>query len=578
MSDLNVEKIKSESRALRGTLHDSLADPTTGAIAPGDTVVSKFHGIYQQDDRDARTERRDARLEPLYQFMLRVRIPGGRVTRAQWQALDRLADKYANGTLRLTSRQAIQFHGISRESLRDLVRGIDAVGMDSLAACGDVNRNVMCHVQPELGGLHADTLDWAARLSAHLTPATAAWREIWIDGEKVGLEGGDEAGEDEPIYGRAYLPRKFKVGIAVPPSNDIDVFSQDLGFIAIEDDCNDERDHNHHDKRRLAGFNVVAGGGMGCSHGEPDTFPLLGRVIGFIEPEQMLELAEAVVTAQRDFGDRSNRKHARFKYTLDDHGTDWLLEQIRQRSEIELQPARPFEFTHSGDAFGWTERADGHLQCTVFVENGRIGPRQRAGLMELIERHLEDFRVTPNQNLVLTGIEPSSREAVGDLLAEFDLEGGGRRSVLRKHSMACVALPTCGLAMAEAERYLPDLITRIEELAAQHEIEDQPINIRMSGCPNGCSRPYLGEIGLVGRAPGRYNLYLGAAFNGERLNMLVMDNVDETAILDAVDGWFRRYSAERDAGETFGNFSVRSGLVAAVVHGSEVNAPASDRA
>jgi len=561
MTDLNVEKIKSESRALRGTLHDSLADPTTGAIAPGDTVVSKFHGIYQQDDRDARAGRREARLEPLYQFMLRVRIPGGRVTRAQWQALHRLADEYANGTLRLTSRQAIQFHGISRESLRDLVRGIDAVGMDSLAACGDVNRNVMCHVQPELGGLHAETLAWATRLSAHLTPATGAWREIWIDGKKADLEGG----EDEPIYGRAYLPRKFKAGIAVPPSNDIDVFSQDLGFIAIEDDG------------RLAGFNVVAGGGMGCSHGEPDTFPLLGRVIGFIEPEQMLAVAEAVVTTQRDFGDRTNRKHARFKYTLDDHGTDWLLVQIRQRSGVELQPARPFEFTHSGDALGWSERTDGRLQYTVFIENGRIGPRQRAGLEVLIERHVEDFRVTPNQNLVLTGIEPSSREAVGDLLAEFDLAGGGRHSVLRKHSMACVALPTCGLAMAEAERYLPDLITRIEELAARHEIEDQPINIRMSGCPNGCSRPYLGEIGLVGRAPGRYNLYLGAAFNGERLNRLVMDNIDEATILEAVDGWLRRYSGERAPGETFGNFTVRSGLVAAVGHGSEVNAPESER-
>lgn len=585
MSDLNVEKIKSESRALRGTLHDSLSDPTTSAIAPDDTVVSKFHGIYQQDDRDVRAGRREARLEPLYQFMLRVRIPGGRVTRAQWQALDRLADEYANGTLRLTSRQAIQFHGISRESLRDLVRGIDAVGMDSLAACGDVNRNVMCHVQPELGGLHAETLNWAERLSAHLTPATAAWREIWIDGEKADLEGGDGAGEDEPIYGRAYLPRKFKAGIAVPPSNDIDVFSQDLGFIAIEDDCFDNgygnsHDNSHdkrHDKRRLAGFNVVAGGGMGSSHGERDTFPLLGRVIGFIEPEQMLELAEAVVTTQRDFGDRENRKHARFKYTLDDNSTEWLLEQIQQRSGIDLQPARPFEFTHSGDGFGWAGRADGRLQYTVFVENGRIGPRQRAGLMELIERHVEDFRVTPNQNLVLTGIEPSSREPVVSLLAEFGLEGGDRHSVLRKHSMACVALPTCGLAMAEAERYLPDLVTRIEELAARHEIGDQPINIRMSGCPNGCSRPYLGEIGLVGRAPGRYNLYLGAAFNGERLNRLVMDNVDESAILDAVDGWFRRYSGERAAGETFGNFTVRSGLVAAVEHGSEVNVPKSDR-
>ncbi|MEX2500318.1 MAG: NADPH-dependent assimilatory sulfite reductase hemoprotein subunit [Wenzhouxiangellaceae bacterium] len=556
MSDLNVEKIKSESRALRGTLYDSLADPTTGAIREADTVVSKFHGIYQQDDRDVRPQRREARLEPLYQFMLRVRVPGGRVSRDQWKALDRLADEYGNGTLRLTSRQAIQYHGISKESLRNLVRGIDAVGMDSLAACGDVNRNVMCHVQPELGPLQAETLKWADRLSAHLTPQTNAWREIWVDGNKVEL---DEPEEDR-IYGQAYLPRKFKIGIAVPPYNDVDAYSQDIGFIAIESEG------------RLVGFNVIAGGGMGCSHGESDTFPLLGKVIGFVEPNQVLEVAEAIVTTQRDFGDRNNRKHARFKYTLDDHGTDWLLDQIKQRSGVELQSARPFEFTHSSDRFGWAEDADGRWHYTVFVENGRLGPEQRAGLNRLIDQYVGDFRLTPNQNVVLTGITADARPEVEHILQASDLDGGSRHSALRRHSMACVALPTCGLAMAEAERYLPDLVTRIEELAARHSIEDQAITIRMSGCPNGCSRPYLGEIGLVGRAPGRYNLYLGASFNGDRLNRMVLDNADEAAILHAIDGWFQRFAGEREPAETFGNFSVRAGLVAAVNHGSEVNA------
>jgi len=556
MSDLNVEKIKSESRALRGTLHDSLVDPTTGAICDADTVVSKFHGIYQQDDRDVRGQRREARLEPLYQFMLRVRVPGGRISPAQWQALDRLADEYGNGTLRLTSRQAVQYHGIARESLRDLVRGIDAVGMDSLAACGDVNRNVMCHVQPELGPVQADALAWAERLSAHLTPATSAWKEIWVDGEKVEL---DDAAED-PVYGKAYLPRKFKIGIAVPPNNDIDAYSQDIGFVAIES------------QGRLAGFNVIAGGGMGCSHGDPDTFPLLGRLIGFIEPEQISSVAEAIMTTQRDFGDRSNRRHARFKYTLDDRSTEWLLEQIRERSGIELEAARPFEFTHSSDRHGWTESADGRWQFTVFVENGRIGPTRRAGLNRLVERHAADLRLTPNQNLVLTGIAKDQRKDVEQILKSFELDGPARHSALRKHAMACVAMPTCGLAMAEAERYLPDLVTRLEALAVKHGIEDQPINIRMSGCPNGCSRPYLGEIGLVGRAPGRYNLYLGASFNGDRLNRMVLDNSDEAAILEAIDAWFRRFADERQPAETFGNFAVRAGLVAAVAHGSEVNA------
>ncbi len=368
MSDLNIEKIKSGSRALRGTLHESLADPTTGAIAVADTVISKFHGIYQQDDRDVRQQRREARLEPWYQFMLRVRVPGGQVSRELWRALDRLADEYGNGTLRLTSRQAIQYHGIAKESLRELVRGIDAVGMDSLAACGDVNRNVMCGMQPELGPVQAETLQWAGRLSAHLTPSTAAWREIWINGEKVDLD----EGEPDPVYGRSYLPRKFKIGIALPPANDIDVYSQDIGFVAIEEGG------------RLAGFNVIAGGGMGCSHGEPETFPLLGRSIGFIRADDLLAVAEAIATAQRDFGDRGTRKHARFKYTLDDRGTDWLLEQIHERSGIGLAPAREVHFDCTGDRYGWAEAANKRLHYTVFVENGRIGRTARAGALQSV--------------------------------------------------------------------------------------------------------------------------------------------------------------------------------------------------
>jgi sulfite reductase (NADPH) hemoprotein beta-component len=566
MSDLDVEKIKAGSRQLRGSLSESLVDPRTGAIADSDTVISKFHGIYQQDDRDQRSERRAARLEPLFSFMLRVRVPGGRITRQQWLALDRLSEDYANGTIRLTTRQAVQFHGIWKESLQALVRGIDAVGMDSLAACGDVNRNVMCHVQPELGPVQAQTLYRAEQLSAHLTPQTAAWREIWIDGEPLRGDGSPshetatETTEDEPVYGKTYLPRKFKIAIAVPPSNDVDVFTQDIGFIAVIDGD------------RLQGFNVAAGGGMGCGHGEPDTFPLLGRVIGFIEPEQMLAVAEAIVTTQRDFGDRDNRKHARFKYTLDDRSSDWLLDQIEQRSGIRLQPARSYSFSHSSDRFGWAQALDGRWQYTLFIENGRLMPQHRQALREIIARHADDFRITPNQNLVITGIDSEQRDQVLALLQSAGLDGSGHVSVIRRHSMACVALPTCGLAMAEAERYLPDLITRIEELAARHGLEDQPINIRMSGCPNGCSRPYLGEIGLVGRAPGRYNLYLGAAHNGERLNRLVLDNADETSILATIEGWLGDYASQRSSGESLGDFAVRHGLVAAVEHGSEVNA------
>jgi len=558
---LDVERIKADSRHLRGSLRESLLDPLTGAVAEADTVITKFHGIYQQDDRDQRSVRREARLEPLYQFMIRVRVPGGVITRDQWRALDTIAEDIANGTIRLTTRQAVQFHGVAKDDLPALVQRIDAVLMDSLAACGDVNRNVMCHVQPEAGPVHAQTLEWARNLSAHLTPRTGAYREVWIDGEKVDeakVDPAESEPESEPIYGPTYLPRKFKSGIALPPVNDVDIFSQDLGLIAIS--LGDE----------LLGFNVTVGGGLGCSHGEPETFPRLGDVIGFIEPDDVLALAEAVVTIQRDYGDRDNRKHARFKYTIEDRGLDWFRHELEKRSGVTLAPAREFAFEHNGDRFGWIEQRDGRWQLTVFVENGRLYPNQRLALQEVVEHHAGDIRLTPNQNLVVAGVTAADREAVDALIERAGL-GQAQRSALRLRSMACVALPTCGLAMAEAERYLPDLITLMEELAARHGLEDTPITVRMSGCPNGCSRPYLAEIGFVGRAPGRYNMYLGAAFDGSRLNRLYLDNADEATILEAVDHLFERFARERAQGEAFGDFVIRAGLIQAAVHGRDVN-------
>ncbi|MFU8832048.1 MAG: NADPH-dependent assimilatory sulfite reductase hemoprotein subunit [Wenzhouxiangella sp.] len=552
---LDVEQIKRDSDHLRGTLAISLKDPLTAAVAEPDTVITKFHGIYQQDDRDQREARREARLEPAYSFMIRVRVPGGVITPDQWLALDGLADEVANGTIRLTTRQAVQFHGVAKEQLPLLIQRIDAVLMDSLAACGDVNRNVMCHVQPEAGPVHAQALDWARKLSAHLTPATGAYREIWIDGN---LAAGNE-NEVEPIYGKTYLPRKFKAAIAMPPSNDVDIFSQDLGLIVIAEGDD------------LVGFNLSVGGGLGCSHGEAQTFPRLADVIGFIQPEQVLTVAESIVTIQRDFGDRSNRKHARFKYTVDDRGTDWLADELERRTGIELAPARPFTFASNNDHYGWRQMRDGRWQLTLFVENGRLLPRPRAGLRSLLQSLVSDIRLTPNQNLIIAGIEDENRAAVDQLVTEYGLEGEQAPSMIRRNSMACVALPTCGLAMAEAERYLPDLVTRIEELAARHGIEEQPITMRMSGCPNGCSRPYLAEIGLVGRAPGRYNLYLGAAADGSRLNRLDLDNADESRILSRIDDLFARYSSEREPAEHFGEFLVRADVIRAVIHGSEVN-------
>ncbi len=558
----DVERIKAGSRHLRGTLEQSLQDRLTGAIADDDTQLSKFHGIYQQDDRDVRSERRRQRLEPAYSFMIRARVPGGVCTPGQWLAMDELARTHANGTLRLTTRQAFQFHGVIKTRLRATIRGINECLLDTLAACGDVNRNVMAGVNPWRSVLHARVARLADEVSAHLTPATRAYHEIWLDGEKLESEAGRD--EQEPIYGATYLPRKFKMGFVVPPENDIDVYSQDLGFIAIEQEG------------ELAGFNVVVGGGMGTTHGEPDTWPRLGDVIGYCTPEQVTAVSEAVVTTQRDFGDRTNRKHARLKYTIEDRGVDWFRGEVERRAGLELAPPRPFRFTTTGDRYGWIEGDDGLWHRTLFIENGRVADRESVTLMTAL-REVADpgrgrFILTPNQNVTLSGLDDGGRERVSEILRRHGVDGAGAPSALRSHSLACVGLPTCALAMAESERYLPDLVGRLEERLAAHGLDGEPIVIRMTGCPNGCARPFLAEIGLVGKAPGRYNLYLGAGFSGDRLNRLHRENIDEETILSELDGLFARFAAERDSGERFGDFLVRAGVIRAVTSGPDFRA------
>ena len=476
--------------------------------------------------------------------------------------MDELARTHANGTLRLTTRQAFQFHGVIKTRLRATIRGINECLLDTLAACGDVNRNVMAGVNPWRSVLHARVARLADEVSAHLTPATRAYHEIWLDGEKLEAEGGRD--EQEPIYGATYLPRKFKMGFVVPPENDIDVYSQDLGFIAIEEEG------------ELAGFNVVVGGGMGTTHGEPDTWPRLGDVIGYCTPEQVIAVSEAVVTTQRDFGDRTNRKHARLKYTIEDRGVDWFRGEVERRAGLELAPPRPFRFTTTGDRYGWIEGDDGLWHRTLFIENGRVADRESVTLMTAL-REVADpgrgrFILTPNQNVTLSGLDDGGRERVSEILRRHGVDGAGAPSALRSHSLACVGLPTCALAMAESERYLPDLVGRLEERLAAHGLDGEPIVIRMTGCPNGCARPFLAEIGLVGKAPGRYNLYLGAGFSGDRLNRLHRENIDEQTILSELDGLFARYAAERDSGERFGDFLVRAGVTRAVTSGPDFRA------
>ena len=555
MAAHSVEDIKRKSGRLRGTLVESLQDQITGALAEDDQTLIKYHGSYQQDDRDIRDERRRQKLEPAYSFMIRTRTPGGVVTPAQWLKLDNIATTYAERGLRVTTRQAFQFHGVIKRELKATMQAINAALIDTLAACGDVNRNIAVAANPYLSAIHTQVQTQAEALSKHLLPNSRAYYEIWLDEEKV-AGSGEEA---EPIYGDVYLPRKFKIGFAVPPSNDVDVFSQDLGYIAVIEDG------------RLAGYNVSVGGGMGSTHGDAETYPRLADIIGFIAPEHVIAVGEAVVTTQRDWGNRAVRKRARLKYTIDDHGLDAFKAEVERRAGIVFQPARTYAFDHNADVFGWSQGDDGLSHLTLRIIAGRIWDkddvRHLTGLREIatlldVENGKAEFRLTANQNLLIANLDAAQRAQVDALVRAYALDTHASASPVRRAALACVALPTCGLAMAEAERYLPAFVDQIEAALSAHGLDGADLHVRISGCPNGCSRPYLGEIALVGKAPGRYNLMLGADHRGDRLNTLYRENIDEQAILVALDPLFARYARERTQGERFGDFLVRAGILA----------------
>ncbi|MBN1238913.1 MAG: NADPH-dependent assimilatory sulfite reductase hemoprotein subunit [Gammaproteobacteria bacterium] len=544
-----TEGIKLRSRFLRGTLEVSLEDGTTGAVTHDDTKLTKFHGIYQQDDRDVRAERAAQKLEPAYMFMIRVRIPGGVLTPEQWLAVDAASEAYGNGKMRLTTRQSIQLHGVLKRNLRSAVKAINDSLLTTIAACGDVNRTVACTPLPELSALHAETQRFAVEVAEHLRPRTGAYREIWL-GERSDTPPPEQ---EEPIYGSAYLPRKFKIGFAVPPMNDIDVYSQDLAFIAVQRG------------KELAGFNVAVGGGLGMTHGDPKTYPRLATEIGFCTPDQVLAVAEHVVGIQRDYGDRSDRSHARFKYTVDDHGVDWVRQELERRIGASLAPAVPVRFHGTGDSLGWVRGEDGLHHLTLYVPAGRIkdaGERRfRTGLNEIAKIHSGDFRITGNSNLIVARVAAEDVAAIDRIVEEHGLDLYQTLSPLRRNAMTCVALPTCGLAMAEAERYLPDLLAKVEPLLDKHGLLEEQILLRMTGCPNGCARPYLAEIALVGKAPGRYNLFLGGGTTGQRLNELYAQNLPEPEILKTLDELFASFAARRLEGEAFGDYVRRAGIV-----------------
>lgn len=552
------EGIKTRSNFLRGTILEGLADESTGALSDDDCQLTKFHGFYMQDDRDIRAERRKKKLDKAYSFMIRLRMPGGVCTPKQWLALDEIADTYANGTIRLTTRQTIQYHGVIKTALKPTMKAINATLLDTIAACGDVNRNVLSCSLPEKSEAHAVAFKLAKEVSDHLLPRTRAYHEIWLDGEKV--ESTEE--EIEPLYGKTYLPRKFKVVVAVPPSNDVDIFAHDLGYIAILDKTG-----------KVTGYNVTVGGGMGMTHGVKETYPRVADVLGFCTPEQAVDVGEKVMLVQRDYGDREDRKHARLKYTIEDRGIDWFRKEVEKRLGYKLQKPKAYKFTHTGDNYGWQEGSDGKWYCTLFVQNGRIkdteGYQLKTALRELAQIHKGDFRLTANQNFIIAGVSKSNKGKIDKLLADYHVFENQARSGLRRNSMACVALPTCGLALAESERYLPSLIDKLEDLLDETGLREEDIVIRMTGCPNGCARPYLAEIGFVGKAPGKYNLYLGAAFNGSRLNKLYKENVTEELAIEALKPLIRSYADGRKKGERFGDFVIRRGYVRATEKGPD---------
>jgi sulfite reductase (NADPH) hemoprotein beta-component len=568
-----VEHIKEKSDYLRGTLEESLRNGITGALFPEDTNLIKFHGSYQQTDRDLESERKSQKLEPLYSFMIRIRVPAGVATPAQWLRMDELSDRYGNGTIKLTTRQAFQLHGIKKRELKSVIKGFNAVLLDSIAGCGDVNRNVMCSPNPDESRVHAEVFDISKAISAAFTPQTTSYYEIWLDGEPVDasqpFNAAKKDGKDEErVYGKTYLPRKFKIALAVPPYNDTDIFANDIGLIAIEKEG------------VLQGFNVAAGGGLGMTFGMPETYPRLADVLGYIDKNDVIGVCEAIITTQRDHGNRENRKFSRLKYTIDRMGLDVFKKEVETRSAVTFQPAQPYHFKHNGDVFGWSKTYNGRFNLMLFIEGGRIvdTPKYalRTALRAVAGIHDGDFRLTGNQNLVIGDISPEQRPAIEAVLEKYGvLAHTFEQTALRQNALACVALNTCSQAFAEAERYLPSLIDKMDVILRANNLDKEIINIRMTGCPNGCARPYLAEIGLVGKSPGYYNLYLGGAYDGSRLNKLYREMLDETAFLNEIAPLLQAFSRERERGEHFGDFVIRKGIVQATILGTDFHAAVS---
>lgn len=538
------EVLKQNDPVLAGNLAATINDPTQDHFSADDEQFLKFHGCYQQDDRDQR------KVAKHYMIMIRGRIPGGVMTAPQWIAFDDLATQYGNNTLRLTTRQSIQFHGVLKNNLRALIQKINESMLSTLAACGDVNRNITASPTPAFTKVREQVYADSVRLMHALAPQTHAYHSIWLDGVQLNLDEAKNKDFVDPLYGKTYLPRKFKASFVIPPLNDMDIYTNDLGFIAVIE--NDQ----------LVGYNLAVGGGLGRSHGNVQTYPRLASVIGFFRPEHLIEVGKAVLTIHRDFGDRTNRKHARLKYVVEERGTAWMAAEVNRRTNDALSGVRRFEFTSTGDIYGWNRAVDGTQFLTLFVETGRIkdvpGHAQKTALRQVAEKfpHVE-FRISGNQNVILANIPDKDRAGLTALLASHGVKTEQQASVLHAASMACPSLPTCGLGLAESERMLPGLIDRIEKLGGELGLGGEEIIIRSTGCPNGCARPYMAEMAFVGKAPGRYQFWIGGNASGTRLNQVYKEVIKEAEIEQEIRPLLTRWKAERLAGERFGDFCSR---------------------
>ena len=555
------EDIKIASNFLRGTIEEGLADTTTAAISASDQQLTKFHGTYMQDDRDLRDERKAQGLEPAYSFMIRCRLAAGVSTPLQWIQMDDISNAFGNETMKLTTRQTFQFHGVVKGKLKSAMQAINKSLMTTIAACGDVNRNVMCSSLPTASKYHRQVYACSQKISDHLLPSTTAYHEIWLkdENDKKTQIAGDAVQDYEPLYGPTYLPRKFKITIAIPPHNDTDVYAHDVGLIAIKNRQGD-----------LTGFNLLAGGGMGVTHNNKKTYPRTGSMLGYVSKEEVHIACEKVMLVQRDHGDRKNRKHARLKYTIDDMGVDVFKGKVEEMWGKTFDKPKPFKFQSNVDTYGWQKDENGLSHFTFFIENGRIEDTadfpMKTGLREIAKIHKGEFRLTGNQHLILSNVADEDLPNMKEMMAKYKLDNY-QFSGLRLSSSACVAFPTCGLAMAESERYLPVLITKLEGVLEENGLRQDSIVMRMTGCPNGCARPWLAEVAFVGKAFGAYNMYLGGGYHGQRLNKLYRSSIKEDEILAIMKPLLKRYSLERKKGEHFGDFVIRVGVIKETTEG-----------